>query len=295
MNAAQQSIALVTGSTDGVGRPVAEQLGKLGYRVLVHGRNPERGAETVAQIQADGGTAEFLRADFASLDDVRALAAAVADRCDHLDLLVNNAGIGMMKDENAAAAEFSFADGKITNPDFRFADERKTSADGIEQFFAVNYLAPYVLTRLLLPVLKRSPSARIVNVSSNGQRDIDFDNVLLEDEYDDFRAYCQSKNALMMLTFDLAEELRGTTVTANGLHPASRMNTTMTRYSGLSEASSIEDGVRSIMNLAVSPEMEGRTGVYFRELEETRANDQAYDADARRRLRAVSAKLTGVD
>src|SRR5690606_30174891 len=159
-------IALVTGSTDGLGRAVAGELGALGATVLVHGRNRERGAETVREEEASGGSAVYYRADFASLDEVRALADTVLERHDRLDLLINNAGI--------------WTDG---------SDERRTSADGHELVFAVNYLAGYVLTHRLLPLIVRSAPARIVNVSSLAQQPIDFDDVMLEHGFSAGRAY----------------------------------------------------------------------------------------------------------
>lgn len=288
--------ALVTGSTDGVGRLVARNLGAAGAHVLVHGRDEKRGTETVAEIRQGGGLADFLQADLASLASVRTLAAAVTERTDRLHILINNAGIGMARDENFDGAAFAFADGKLTNPDFRFADRRRTSEDGHELFFAVNYVSSFLLTRLLLPLLLRSAPARIVNVASNGQRAIEFDDVMLEKGYDDFRAYCQSKLAMVMSTIDLAGELGGTGVTVNVLHPASRMSTGMTRYSGLPEVpGALEEGAAAILQLATSPGVEGSSGRYFKVMEEAQANQQAYDADARRRLRSMSLALTGLE
>ena len=143
--------ALVTGSTDGVGRLVARKLGEAGARVLVHGRDAERGARVVADIEASGGVAAFLSADLSALAEVRRLADAAQATVDRLDILINNAGIGT-------------------------AGPRQTSAEGFELRFAVNYLAGFLLTLLLLPLIKNS---RIVNVSSAGQQPIDFGDVML--------------------------------------------------------------------------------------------------------------------
>jgi len=265
--------ALVTGSTDGVGRLVAKRLGEMGAHVLVHGRNRDRGERLVAEIEAGGGRAELLLADLAALSEVRALAEAVRRRTDRLDILINNAGIGT---------------GRPGAP-------RETSADGHELRFAVNYLAGFLLTHLLLPLLKKSAPARIVNVASAGQQPIDFADVMLERGYSGARAYCQSKLAQIMFTFDLAEDLRGSGVTVNALHPATYMDTTMVRGAGVTPISTVEEGAEAILYLATSPALEGRSGLYFDGLREARAHPQAYDAEARRRLKALSLQLTGLN
>jgi NAD(P)-dependent dehydrogenase (short-subunit alcohol dehydrogenase family) len=263
---------LITGSTDGVGRKVAIELGRLGARVLLHGRDTARAREVVAEIGKSGGAAEFYPADLASLADVRALASVVAEDNPRLDLLINNAGIGT----------------RTGGP------ERRTSADGHELRFAVNYLAGFLLTRLLLPVVKSSTPARIVNVASAGQAPIDFDDVMLVRNYDGAQAYRQSKLAQIMFTVDLAQELAGTGVTVNCLHPATYMATTMVREAGVSPVSTVQEGADAILNLAVSPTLEGRSGLYFNRKQETQANAQAYDKAARRRLRELSMRLTGL-
>jgi NAD(P)-dependent dehydrogenase (short-subunit alcohol dehydrogenase family) len=261
--------ALVTGSTDGVGRVVAERLGKMGARVLVHGRDRARGEGVVADIKAAGGSAEFLAADLAALAEVRRLAEAVRGTTDRLDILINNAGIG-----SAGAA-------------------RQTSADGHELRFAVNYLAGFLLSYLLLPLIKQSAPARIVNVASAGQQAIDFADVMLTRGYSGSRAYCQSKLAQILFTIDLAAELEASGVTVNALHPATYMNTTMVRRAGVTPISTVEEGAEAILNLAAGPALAGRSGLYFNGLREARADRQAYDADARARLRALSLELTG--
>ena len=255
---------LVTGSTDGVGRLVARRLGEAGARVLVHGRDAERGASVVADIEKAGGSATFFAADLGSLAEVRRLAAAVQDETDRLDILINNAGIGTA------------------------GGVRQESADGFELRFAVNYLAGFLLTSLLLPLLRSSAPARIVNVSSAGQQAIDFADVMLTHGYSGARAYCQSKLAQVMFTFDLAEQLAGTGVTATCLHPATYMDTTMVRRAGVTPVSTVDQGAEAIMNLAVASALEGQSGLYFNGLREARAHSQAYDAEARRRLWALS-------
>jgi len=265
-------VALVTGATDGVGRVVARRLASQGWRVLVHGRNPERGAALVREIHAAGGKATFLQADLAALAEVRRLADAVGRETDSLSLLINNAGIGSIGD----------------------APGRRESADGHELRFAVNYLAGFLLTHRLLPLVKAGTPARIVNVSSAGQQPIDFDDVMLTRGYSGVRAYCQSKLAQILFTIDLADALKGSGITANCLHPSTYMDTTMVRQSGNTPMSSVETGADAIMQLAVSPQLEGRSGLYFNVMTESRANAQAYDAAARARLRQLSLELTGL-
>ncbi len=263
--------ALVTGSTDGVGRAVAERLAAAGARVLVHGRDEERGKATVAAIMAAGGNAELLIADLAALGEVLRLADTVRDRTDHLDLLINNAGVG--------------TGGQGT--------KRQMSADGYELRFAVNYLAGFLLTSRLLDLLKASAPSRIVNVASAGQQAIDFDDVMLSRGYSGVRAYCQSKLAQILFTVDLAETLEGSGVTVNALHPASYMDTSMVRQAGIAPWNTVETGADAILNLATSPALEGRSGLYFDGGRESRAEAQAYDPQARRQLRKLSLELIG--
>jgi NAD(P)-dependent dehydrogenase (short-subunit alcohol dehydrogenase family) len=256
---------LVTGATDGHGRALARELVSRGATVLLHGRSEERLEDTQREL----GAAATYVADFSSLEEVRRLASELERDQERLDLLVNNAGIGG-------------GNGR-----------REESADGYELRFAVTYLAPFLLTNLLLPLLRRSVPARIVNVASAGQAAIDFDDVMLERRYDAMRAYGQSKLAQIMFTFELAERLRGEDagVTVNALHPASLMNTKMVYESFGYTMSTVEDGVEATLRLAISPELEGVTGRYFDRLREARPNKQADDAEARRRLWRLSEEL----
>ncbi len=264
--------ALITGSTDGVGRVVAKRLGEQGWRVLVHGRDRGRGERVVSEIKDAGGTADFLIADLSSLAEVRRLAGSVQQATRRLDLLINNAGIGSGGPQGT----------------------RQTSADGYELRFAVNYLAGFLLTHLLLPLVRTSTPARIVNVSSLGQQAIDFADVMLTHGYNGSRAYCQSKLAQIMFTIDLAHELDGSGVTVNALHPATYMNTTMVRQSGVAPMSSVEQGADAILNLATSAAMDGRSGLFFNGQREAQANAQAYNAGARQRLKTLSLELSSL-
>jgi NAD(P)-dependent dehydrogenase (short-subunit alcohol dehydrogenase family) len=263
------STILVTGATDGLGRALAARLAGEGHTVFAHARSEERGREAFGDLLDGGGDVHLVTADFASLAEVRALADQAPDR---IDVLVNNAGIGTSSPPGG----------------------RRESADGYELRFAVNYLAGFLLTALLRGHLIASAPARIVNVASAGQMAIDFDDVMLQDGYSGVRAYCQSKLAQVMHAFDLAEELRGDGVTANALHPATYMPTKMVFAAGTTPVSTIEQGLDATWRLVADPAFEGVTGTYFNGMREARADEQAYDADARRRLRELSERLVGV-
>jgi NAD(P)-dependent dehydrogenase (short-subunit alcohol dehydrogenase family) len=253
------AVILITGATDGLGRGLANALAAEGHTILAHGRSRERLDETLAELPGEGHRGYL--ADLASLDEVRRLAAEVNEREERLDVLVNNAGIG-------------------------FDGEREESQDGIELRFAVNYLAGYALTHELLGLLQRSAPARIVMVASAGQQAIDFDDPMIEQGYSGWRAYMQSKLAQILFTFDLDERLPdGVTITA--LHPATFMATKMVP----SPRSTVEEGVEATMRLVADPELDGVSGAYFNGQREEAADPQAYDEDARRKLRELSERL----
>lgn len=265
----QGKTALVTGSTSGLGETVARRLGVMGATVIVHGLNEQRGAEIAAEITRAGpGRAVYYPGDLGSLDQVEALARRVRAEHPRLHLLINNAGIGGASN-----------------------DARRESADGHELVFAVNYLSHFHLTRLLLPVLEASAPARIVNVASIGQRPINFDDVMMKNDYRTSNAYSQSKLAQILFTISLSEMLDPSKVTVNSLHPATFMDTPMVTSSGRQPMSSVQDGANAVMQLAVGTGVAGRTGLYFNQMNEARANQQAYDADARKRLWDLSIKL----
>ena len=272
MNMAGKTV-LITGSTDGVGRYVAGALAKLGAELLIHGRDAPRAKSLIDDIAASGhAPPTFYQADLSSLDSVRKLASTIASRHKRIDVFISNAGIGSMNG------------GPL----------RQVSADGYELRFAVNYLSGFLLAHLLLPLIKAAGPARIVNVASLGQHPIDFDDVMIVKNYSGSRAYAQSKLAQIMFTIDLANELEGTGVTVNSLHPATYMNTTMVRAGGITPISTVEEGGAAILHLATGDDVAGKSGLFFNGMNETRANPQAYDAEARRRLRRLSLELTGL-
>lgn len=265
---------LITGATDGLGKFVALELASKGFCVLIHGRNEVKGEKVLNELKDASGNdnLEYYNADLSSLEKVRELAGRVKNVHNTIDILINNAGIG---------------DGSNKY-------QREVSTDGYELRFAVNYLSHFLLTHMLLPELKRAAPSRIINVSSIGQQAIDFSNVMLEKGYDGLRAYMQSKLAQIMFTFDLAEKLKNKGVTVNCLHPSTLMNTNMVFESASfpSTMSKIEDGVEAVMYLAITPELDNVTGEYFDRMDKARANTQAYDKNARKKLWGLSEKLT---
>jgi NAD(P)-dependent dehydrogenase (short-subunit alcohol dehydrogenase family) len=247
---------LITGSTDGLGRGVAEELARRGARVLVHGRDEAKVEQVAGEVGAEAG----LVADLAALGQVRRL----ADEAGELDTLVNNAGL--------------------------IAWERSESADGYELTLAVNHLAHFLLTELLLPRM-REP-ARIVNVSSLGQAPLDWDDLMFERGYEGYTAYSKSKLAQVLHTIELDERLAGRDVTVNALHPATLMDTKMVMGNLGRPRSSVEEGVDAVVRLVADPALDGVTGRFFDGTRESAAHQQAYDAGARRRLWEESERLT---
>jgi NAD(P)-dependent dehydrogenase (short-subunit alcohol dehydrogenase family) len=266
---ANQTI-LVTGASDGLGKELARELAQRGATVFVHGRSEERVEAAIADIARTTGSGRLVPflADLSSLAAVRHLAREVNAHSDGLDALVNNAGVAVK--------------------------QRTKSADGYEYTFAVNYLAAFLLTRLLIPALHRSAPARIVNVASIGQAPVNFDDVMLERGYNMDLAYAQSKLAMIAFTFELAARLRNQDVSATALHPATLMPTKLVFENVGRTVDSLEQGVAATLRLVIDPELEGVSGKYFDGLQEAAADPQAYDADARRRLWDLSERLCGM-
>ena len=267
--------ALVTGSTDGLGRELALALSAQGAHVIVHGRNAERGQAIVDEItEAGTGSARFIAADFASMQAVRDFADTIAAAYPTLDLLVNNAGIGLLGTE-----------------------PRRTSPDGYELQFAVNYLAGWILVNRLQPNLAAAAPSRVINVASGSADPIDFDDVMLEApgayEAGLARAYGQSKLAQVSMTIELAAAFAAQGITMISLHPATLMNTTMVEGLGIPPQTTVEDGRDHVMGLIDRPTLE--PGAFYVEGAPTEPGDpQALDGQARARLVALSEALTGV-
>lgn len=271
----EDTVALVTGATDGLGRAVAERLAEMGMTLHIHGRSAERLAAAKEEIVAATGNERVHthRADFASLAEVAALGDEIA-ALPALHLLINNAGIGS---------------GLPDSPD------REESRDGLELRFAVNYLASFVLTTRLVPLLERSAPARVVMIASLGQASLDFDDPQLERSfYEGRRAYAQSKLAQISFANELAYRLpTDSGVTVNSIHPATFMPTKIVLDERRTSVDSLDRGVDSTVRLATDPSLDDVTGRFFDRETEARAEDQAYDPDARRRLWELSEALAG--
>lgn len=269
-------IVLVTGSTDGIGKLTAQRLAEMGDAVLIHGRSPEKVRSTAEDVRRASGNpaVAHVTADLASLAEVRRMATDVDQRCDRLDVLINNAGV--------LPAEAP-------------KGERPVSKDGFELCLAVNYLAPFLLTHLLMPLLRAAPAARILNVSSAAQETVDFDDLMLENTaYAPLHAYARSKLALAMFTMELSERLAESPITVNCLHPGTLLDTNMVRQAFSQPQGSAASGAEVEVYLATAPELTDVSGHYFDRTSKARANDQAYDAQARTRLWQDSLALTGL-
>jgi NAD(P)-dependent dehydrogenase (short-subunit alcohol dehydrogenase family) len=265
---------LVTGSTDGIGLLLAQRLAEDGAHVIVHGRREDRCSRAMEQIASRHPDARLSQVviDLAELAQVATAHERIAALTDSLDLLVNNAGVGP---------------GKL-------GQQREESADGHELRYAVNVLAPFVLTHQALPLLQRAESARVVNVASAAQSEIDFDDIMLKTDFDCRRAYAQSKLAVIMFTFDLAERLKADGITAVAAHPGTHLDTKMVREAHGSARGPAEQGADNLLRVATDPRFAGATGVYFHEQTPQDAHDQAYDARARARLWKLNEEITGV-
>jgi NAD(P)-dependent dehydrogenase (short-subunit alcohol dehydrogenase family) len=266
---------LITGSTDGLGRGVAEALAGQGHTLLLHGRSQER-LDTVAGSLDT--TVRTYRADLASLHAVRGLIDDLLEAEERIDVLIANAGIGGGE------------------PDLT---SRQESVDGYELRFAVNYLSQFLLVTGLLDRLRSSGSdggpgeaARIVLVSSLGQTPVDFDDPMLTRGYDGWRAYSQSKLAQIAFGFRLARQLDPAEVTVTSLHPSTYMPTKMVVAGGIAPVDSLERGVDATTRLAVAPELEGVTGTFFDRERVAAPNRWASDADVQDRLWRLSEELT---
>jgi len=264
----RDKVILITGATDDIGRQTALELARLGARVLVHGRSEARCRAVVDEIRRRTGNEnlEYFVADFASLRQVREMAAKVKARHDRLHVLINNAGI--------------------------FLRERRLTEDGLETTFAVNHLAHFVLTRLLLDLLKASAPARIVVVSSSTHQSakVDFGNLQGEKRYDGYAAYAQTKLGNVLFTYELAERLKGTGVTANCLHPGV-IATKMLRTGWGGGGRGLEEGAETPVYLASSPEVEDVTGKYFVRKQERSSSSASRDEKLRKEFWKASEGL----
>lgn len=276
-------ICLVTGATNGIGEATAQQLAAMGATVMVHGRDAQKGQRVVEAIVRNTGNNDvrFVKADLASLSEVRALAAEVNAAVPRLDVLVNNAAwVG---------------------------SERKVTIDGYERTFAVDHLAPFLLTNLLLDKIKAAAPSRIVNVSSYGHHfaKLDLDDLMLAKKYSMMHAYGNAKLGNVLFTRSLAKRLAGTGVTVNAVHPGG-VNTGLGRESSATLAMRVmttlmtlfaktpQQGARTSLYLATSTDMEGKSGAYYANCKPARISVQAQDDALAERLWKESAKLVGL-
>lgn len=267
MKPISESTVLITGATDGLGKAAAEWFAQNEATVLLHGRNKEKGHEVLEEIKNSTGNQnlKYFNADFSSLYSVAQMAENIVSSDMQLDILINNAGIGGGPNSNQA---------------------RETSEDGFELRWTVNHLAQVLLTKKLLPLFNEN--ARIINVASIGQSEIDFDDVNMEKNYDGSLAYSRSKLALIMFTFDLSSDLKEKRVNVNALHPSTLMRTNMVERHFGSAQSSVEEGLDAVKYLATSEDLEDVTGEYFDEKTRSKAHSQAYDTEARRELKEIT-------
>jgi retinol dehydrogenase-14 len=276
-----QKICLVTGANSGVGKEIALALAGAGAHVIMVCRSAERGRATLEEIKTiTGSTAvDLLLADLSSQREIQLLAKTIHERYDRLDVLINNAGVVLY--------------------------EKKLSADGIEMTLATNHLGPFLLTALLLDLLKKSAPSRIINISSGIHKwaKIDFEDLQYEHKkYRFMKAYAQSKLLMNLVTFELARKLEGTHVTVNALHPGA-VKTSLGSDSANSLILKILDKIIKIFFispkkaaqtpffLAVSPVMEGITGKYYVNGKSVSASPSSYDADLAKKVWEISEDL----
>jgi len=263
----KSKIVLITGATDGIGKQTALELAQMGAQVIVHGRSEERCLKTVKDIRSRLPQAklDWVCADLSSLEQVRGMASAVNTRFARLDVLINNAGV--------------------------FEAQRRLSADGYEMTFAVNHLAHFLLTGLLLEKIKQCAPARIINVSSMAHAaKMDFDNLQGEKDYSGYQAYALSKLANILFTFELAEGLLNSGVTVNCLHPGVIRTKLLHAGWGMGGAS-LSEGAQTPVYLASAPEVADVTGKYFVNRRVALPAAVAQDAATRRRLWQISEAL----
>jgi NAD(P)-dependent dehydrogenase (short-subunit alcohol dehydrogenase family) len=274
-------VCLVTGATSGIGEITAAALAARGAQVIVAGRNQQKAEDTVQRIQSETGSnsVHYLLADFTDLQQIHDLVSSFRSQYSRLDVLINNAGA--------------------------YFNTRRQTAYGVEMTFLVNHLAPFLLTNLFLDMIKASPSARIINVSSGAHQygSMDFNNLEFKRGYFGMKAYARSKLANILFTYELARRLEGSTVTVNALHPGHiATDIWRTNFSVIGPilkwimgffALTPEEGARTSIYLASSPDVAGVTGQYFVEKEAVQSSPMSYDKNLARQLWVVSEQLSG--
>jgi NAD(P)-dependent dehydrogenase (short-subunit alcohol dehydrogenase family) len=265
-------VILITGSTDGIGKQTAYELAGMGATVLIHGRDKAKGEITVNElIEKTGNKKIYLHiADLSSQYQIRLLAREINQKYDRLNVLINNAGVYMKK--------------------------RMLTEDNIETTFAVNYLAPFLLTFLLIDLMKKGVPSRIINMSSASHQrgSLDFDNLQGEKRFEGYDAYSISKLSNLLFTYELAERLTGTGITVNALHPGI-ISTKILHAAFNIGGDSVQDGALTPVYLASSDEVEGISGQYFVKKEEASSSQLSHNIELRKKLWLLSEKLCGID
>ncbi|HNY84566.1 MAG TPA: SDR family NAD(P)-dependent oxidoreductase [Anaerolineaceae bacterium] len=268
-----EKIVLVTGATNGIGKEVAIQLAGKGYRVIIHGRNPKKIDQVVAEAlkRSPKARLETIQADFSSLREVKKMVVELYERFDHLDVLVNNAGV--------------------------YSNKRYYSAEGFELAFAVNYLAAFTQTMQLIPLLSKSQSARIINMSSVGHRYVWVNPLDIESQHFfwGWVNYCRSKLLQIPFTFRLSEFLERTTITVNALHPGVIVGTNVTNTAFIKWGIPIASGANTVLNLALNPDLEGMNGKYIERYKIRQPSPMALDKGLKARLWIRSFKWAGLN
>ncbi len=272
---------LITGANSGIGLETALALAWMSAKVIMVARDPKTGQEALdmVKVKTSNDNVQLILCDFSSLKNVRALAKEVNEKCTKLDVLINNAG--------------------------KIFGSRKLTEDGFEWTFGVNHLAPFLLTNLLLPLLKKSAPSRVVNTASVAHTfgHIDFDDIMSEKGYNDMKAYSQSKLANVLFSLELSNRIKGTGVTSNSLHPGvvnthfadqgSAINNFIYKVFGFMMETP-KQGARTTVYLASSPEVEGVTGKYFSARKQITPSNEARDMAIAKKLWEVSEKLVGL-
>ncbi len=264
---------LITGATNGIGKEVAFELLAKGQHVIMHGRNPQKMEQIVSEATAHVPNAKIdtILADFSSLTAVKAMAEELNTRFSHLDVLINNAGV--------------------------YCNKRRFSVEGFELAFAVNYLASFTLTLQLMPLLAKSPSARIINMSSVGHRYVWINPLDIQSQHFfwGWVNYCRSKLLQIPFTFRLAELLEGSKITVNALHPGVIVGTEVTNTAFIKWGLPLKIGAATVINLAINPDLEKMNGMYIERYRISRPSPMALDKSLKSRLWTRSFKWAGLN
>ena len=272
-------IVMITGANSGIGKAASQALAKMGATVVMVARNREKGEAAASDIikESQNSSVDLLIADLSSLESVRQLSTEFHSNYSKLHVLINNAGL--------------------------FNQRRSVTTDGYENTFATNYLAPFLLTNLQMDILKSSAPSRIINVSSVGHYNghVNFEDLNLEKDYGGWKAYGQSKLALVLFTHELAKKLTGTGVTVNSVHPGTVATNIWSRPLGPAGfimsipklfMTSPQKGAETIVYLASSPDAGNVNGEYWDKMKTKKSSDESYDEEIAQRLWEISVKLT---